>query len=509
MRGASKSSVARDPRRPGVGFFARIGHRTATFSALFIVGSLLLAACSSLEVQGTKPLVPETPPPAPKTLGNDAVTAEHKRMVSLFGGEYHDARLEHYLNDVLSKLAKAGDKPNDPYKVTILNSPVVNAFALPPNNLYVTRGLLALANDASEAAAVMAHEIAHITARHAMQRAEQEKRAAVISMAASVIQSKQKGEEVEASAKQSFASFSRQQELQADEIGIKNMARAGYDPYGATRFLLALEKSSAFRAALIGQTGSEKPDLLATHPSTPERIAKATSVARQIGAPGIGTTDRDSYLAAINGLMFGDDPAEGSVRGRHFVHPRLGFAFTAPEGFVLENSAQAVLGVKAGGAEALRLDSVQVPLSTTLESYIVSGWVDGLLQSSVKATEINGLKAATASARAGEWNFLIAVIRFNSNEVYRIIFAVRSLNDETNAEFDSLTASFHKVTSEEASAVKPLHLSIVPAHDGESEDAFVSRMVVPDRPLDYFLLLNGLDHGTPLKAGESYKIVTE
>jgi predicted Zn-dependent protease len=456
-----------------------------------------------------KPSAVDIPAAAPKTLGVEAANAEHKRMVSLFGGEYHDARTEHYLNDVLIKLANAGDHPSEPYKVTILNSPVVNAFALPPNNLYVTRGILALADDASEIAAVMAHEIGHITARHAMQRAEQEKRAAVISQAASVIQSRQKGEEVEASAKQSFASFSRQQELEADEIGIKVTARAGYDPYGATRFLVLLGRWSSFRAALIGQASIDKPDLLATHPSTPERVAQATMIARQIGAPGIGTTDRAAYLAAIDGLMFGDDPSEGSIRGRHFIHPRLGFTFGAPEGFVLENSAQAVLGVKAGGNEALRLDSVHLTSSTALESYIASGWVDGLLQSSVAETEINTMKAATATARAGEWNFLLAVIRFDPNEVYRLIFAVRMLNDDAETRFRTLINSFRRITPEEASAVRALRLAIVTAKDGDTVDALASRMVVADRPLDFFLLLNGLERGAPLKSGESYKIVTD
>jgi predicted Zn-dependent protease len=355
----------------------------------------------------------------------------------------------------------------------------------------------------------MAHEIGHITARHAMQRAEQEKRAAVISQAASVIQSRQKGEEVEASAKQSFASFSRQQELDADEIGIKNMARAGFDPYGATRFLVSLGRSSAFHASLVGQTSSDKPDLLATHPSTPERVAQATIVARQIGAPGIGTTDRAAYLAAIDGLLFGDDPSEGSIRGRHFIHPRLGFAFIAPEGFVLENSAQAILGVKAGGNEALRLDSVHLAQSTTLESYIASGWVDGLIQSSVAETEINAMKAATATARAGEWNFLLAVIRFDPGEVYRLIFAVRSLNDDAENRFHALINSFRRIAPDEASAVRPLHLTMVTAKDGDSVETLASRMVVPDRPLDHFLLLNGLDRGGSLRAGETYKIVTE
>lgn len=478
-------------------------------AALAFLSALGLTACATIEVQGVKPPAADPPAAAPRTLGNDAANAEHKRMVSLFGGEYHDPRVEHYLNDVLVKLANASDRPNEPYKVTILNSPVVNAFALPPNNLYVTRGLLALANDASEVAAVMAHEIGHITARHAMQRAEQEKRAAVISQAASVIQSRQKGEEVEASAKQSFASFSRQQELEADEIGIRNIARAGFDPYGASRFLVALGRSSAFRAALIGQAGTYKPDLLATHPSTPERVAKAISVARQIGAPGVGTADRAAYLAAIDGLMFGDDPSEGSIRGRHFIHPRLGFAFIAPEGFVLENSAQAVLGVKAGGNEALRLDSVQVAQSTPLETYIASGWVDGLIQSSIAPAEINGMKAATATARAGEWNFLLAVIRFDSNEVYRMIFAVRMLNDDTQVRFQTLINTFRRIAPEEVNTVHPLRLTMAVAKEGDRPETLAARMAVLDRPLDYFLLLNGLERGAALHSNETYKIVTE
>ena len=223
----------------------------------------------------------------------------------------------------------------------------------------------------------------------------------------------------------------------------------------------------------------------------------------------MGISDRAGYLAAIDGLMFGDDPSEGSIRGRRFVHPRLGFTFMAPEGFVLENSAQAILGVKAGGNEALRLDSVRLAQSTTLKSYIASGWVDGLLQSSVASTEINTMKAATATARAGEWNFLLAVIRFDPSEVYRLIFAVRSLNDDAEARFQTLINSFRRIAPEEASAVHPLRLTIVTAKDGDTMETLASRMVVPDRPLDYFLVLNGLDRGGSLHAGETYKIVTE
>jgi predicted Zn-dependent protease len=485
--------------------------RMRTGQALAFAVFLLAAGCASMEQQGTKPFSAELPQAAPRTLGVEtAASAEHKKMVALFGGEYHYPTAERFLNDILAKLAAADETSSEPYKVTLLNSPVVNAFALPPSNLYVTRGLLALANDGSEVAAVMAHEIAHITARHALLRAEQEKRAAVISQAANVIQSRQRGEQVESTEKRSIAGFSRQQELEADQIGIKAVAKAGYDPFGAARFLTILERASAMRAALIGQGSSaSKPDIMATHPSTPERIAQATNVARQIAAPGGATTDRAGYLAAIDNMMFGDDPADGSIRGRVFTHPRLGFAFAAPEGFVLENSAQAVLGVKSGGLEALRLDSVRLASSTPLETYIASGWVDGLLQSSIETLDVSGMQAAVASARAGEWNFRVAVIRFDSNQVYRLIFAARALSDDTENRFRDSIKSFRRSTPEEANSVRPLRISIVMAKPGDKAEAFSLKMSVLDRPLEQFLLINGLEKAGLLQIGERYKIVTE
>ncbi|HPG02682.1 MAG TPA: M48 family metalloprotease, partial [Rhodoblastus sp.] len=286
--------------------------------------ALSLAGCATLERQGELPQQgPAIPPAAPRTVGVDALTtAEHKKLVAQFGGEYHWPAAESYLNAILVKLAASSDVPTTPYRVTILNTPVVNAFALPSGNLYISRGLLALANDSAEVAAVMAHEIGHVTARHAAARAEREKQAAVIASAATVIQSRQKGEEVENNQRLSFASFSRQQEIDADRIGVNVIARAGYDPYGAARFLASLGRSTALRAELLGQKTKDKPDILATHPSTPERIAQATLAARQISAPGIGASDRAGYLAAIDGITFGEDPSEGIVRGRRFLQPR-------------------------------------------------------------------------------------------------------------------------------------------------------------------------------------------
>ncbi|MDB5643995.1 MAG: peptidase Ste24p [Hyphomicrobiales bacterium] len=472
--------------------------------------ALVLSGCAALDPGGRKAELPAVPTAAPRTTGVETPTAsEHKRLVALFGGEFRSAAAELYLNGILARLAQTAETPTEAYRVTILNTPLVNAFALPSGNLYVTRGLLALANDSSEIAAVMAHEISHVTARHASQRAELERNAAVISKAASLIQSRQKGEEVQASGRMSLASFSRQQELEADQIGVKTIARAGYDPYGAARFLTSLGRASTLRASLFGQkAGEDQPDILATHPSTPERVRQATAAARQLGAPGIGLSAREEYFNAIDGVDFGDDPSEGFVRGRRFVHPKLGFTFSAPDGFVLENSAQALLGIAAGGTQALRLDSVSLSSSTPLETYIASGWMDGLDPNSIRAANLNGIPAALASARGGEWHFRVAVMRFGDS-VYRLIFATRSLTPAMDARFMESIESFRSLGAEATQRSRPLRLKIVTASASDTPATLARRMSVPEQQLEQFLLLNGLESGAALRPEERYKIVVE
>ncbi|HMK88057.1 MAG TPA: M48 family metalloprotease [Methylocystis sp.] len=478
--------------------------------------ALSLSACAQFDQQSalfTPPAPPPTVAPAPSAkppAEANRSLVQHKELVAQFGGEYRAPTAETYLNGVLAKLAKTSEEPNQPtYRVTILNTPVVNAFALPSGNLYVTRGLLALADDGSEVAAVMAHEIGHVTARHSALRAEREREAAVISRAAEVIQNRQKGEEIRSSQRLQVAKFSRQQELEADAIGVRAIARAGYDPYGASRFLTALGKSTELRAALYGRKKNAIDfDILSTHPSTPERVAHAVEVARQIGAPGIGQRDRDAYLAAIEGVAFGDDPADGFVRGTQFTHPRLRFTFTAPEGFLLENSSEAVFGVRDRDNQAVRLDNVRAQPGVSLEDYVSSGWVDGLLRSSVRRLTIHGLPAVVASARAGEWNFRLAVIDMDG-QLYRLIFAVRALSPEVERDFDESIATFRRLTPEEAHEVRELRISIATAAPGDTIASMAARMTTPNRPTEYFLLLNGLDLDSPLTPQERYKIVTE
>ena len=244
------------------------------------------------------------PKTAPRAVGTHRPEGggDERSLVAAFGGTYADPKVENLLDGVASRLVAASTEPGLAYKITVLNSPTVNAFSLPDGHLYVTRGLLALANSTSEIAAVLAHEMAHVTARHAIQRVELEKSSALFSKVASeVLNDPTGGQQLQEKSKLSLASFSRQQEFEADAIGVRTMAKAGYDPYGASHFLSSLARFASLRGTLLGSAASSRPDMFSTHPATTERVQMALQSARQLNAPGVGEDDRSRYLAAHRG----------------------------------------------------------------------------------------------------------------------------------------------------------------------------------------------------------------
>ena len=473
------------------------------FMALAAAFAMSLASCASIDPPPA--LVNATPPVPPRAAAAPA-SPDRKRLIDAFGGVYNDPATEAYLNEVLVKIAPATEA-GQPYRVTMLNSPIVNAFALPSGDIFVTRGLLALADDTSEIAAVMAHEIGHITARHAAQRAEFEKTTALFTKVnTQLLAQRQAQDEAEARSKLAIASFSRQQELEADQIGIKTIARAGYDPYAAARFLTALGQWSALRTSVSGAGSAGRPDMMATHPSTPERVDHATEEARQLGAPGSGEVNRNGYLSAIDGLSFGDDPSQGIVHDNAFVHPKLGFAFDAPDGFTLDNQSAALIGVGEAGGEALRLDSVAIADSTPVTSAIGSGWIDGVKTTAIEPKQIAGLEAATAVAEGQQWSFRLGAVRLNGR-LYRLIFAVHTLSPAVDSRFMASLDSFHLINAQDSAMAAPQKIKIVEAGSGETAETMAARMAFLPQSLDQFLILNGLDRGAALVPGQRYKIV--
>jgi predicted Zn-dependent protease len=403
----------------------------------------------------------------------------------------------------------ASERPDVRYKVTMLNSQSINAFALPTGQLYVTRGLVALANDESELASVLAHEMGHVLARHAAIREEQARQAALVNrVVTDVISDPEVGALALAKSKLALAGFSRAQEFEADAIGIGVAARAGYDPYGAVRFLSSMGRNAELKPATQVQLDPRAPDFLSSHPATPERVRNAQTNARQFSAPGSGERDRQAYIESIDGMVYGEDPSEGFARGRRFLHPRLGFTFLAPEHFTLDNTAQAVLGVREGGGQALRLDVVRVPAEQALTDYLTSGWIEGIDKASVEEIGINGFPGATATAKGDQWAFRLYAVRFGS-DVYRFIYAAKRMTPEIDRQFRDSVGSFRRMSLQETSAAKPLRMRIVTAAEGDTIEKLAARMAIHDRAIERFRVLNGLSLGERIKPGDVMKIVTE
>jgi predicted Zn-dependent protease len=471
---------------------------------------LALSACSSalLSVGAPPGSLPESPritqqqPPVPNQ-------REHQRILAAYNGAYDDPKLEALLNQTVAKLVAASERPDVHYRVTILNSAAVNAFALPTGQLYVTRGLIALANDTSELASVLSHEMSHVIARHAAIREDQARQVALVSrVVQDVLSDPETGALALAKSKIALASFSRAQEFEADGMGIGIAVRAGYDPYGATRFLTSMGRNAELKSsASQSHIDPRAPDFLSSHPATPERIKNAQASARQITTPG-GERDKANYLATINGLVYGEDPSEGFVRGRRFLHPRLGFTFLAPQGFSLDNTAQAVLGVKEGGGQALRLDVVRVPAEQTLADYLNSGWIENIDPKSVEEVIVNGLPAATATAKGDQWTFRLYVVRFGS-DVYRFIYAAKHTTAEIDRAFRDSVNTFRRMTLAESQAAKPLHIKIWIVEPGETVERLASRMALSDRQVERFRILNGLTPTDRVAPGDQVKIVVE
>ncbi len=477
--------------------------RPATRTVAAALMAFALAACSSIP-GGRQILLPDLPK---NVEANSPSVREHQRVLAAYGGAYEDPKLHAKLTSIVGRLVAASDRPDLSYKVTILNSPAVNAFALPNGQLYVTRGLLGLANDSAEFASVMSHEMAHVIARHAATREEQARKTELISNVNDMLGDPQVGAMALARSKIALASFSRAQEFEADSIGVGIAARSGFDPFGASRLLKSMGRNAELRAASRG-TDARSLDFLSSHPATPERVTNAETSARQLGATGAKERDKGAYLAGIDGMIYGEDQVDGYVRGRRFLHPKLGFTFMAPEGFVLDNTAQAVLGSKEGAGQAMRLDVVKVPAEQSLIEYLNSGWIENIETGSVEELLVNGFPAATATAISDQWAFRLYVVRFGS-EVYRFIFAAKNRTPEADHSFREAIQTFRRLSLQEIRATKPLRLRVVKVQPADTVESLSTRMALLDHQVERFRVLNGLGENDQVRAGDLVKIIVE
>lgn len=442
----------------------------------------------------------------------DAIIAE-------YGGVYEDAQTQAIARRVGQRIAVQSGLSADPqsFTVTVLNSPVNNAFATPGGYVYVTRGLMALMNDEAELAAVLGHEVAHVAARHSQKRQQNAQTTGILGALGQLIVGSVAGDSgigqllnkgIGTGAQLATLGYSRSQESQADHLAVQYLKSAGYDTDSLASMLTSLNAQETLDARISGNTRSV-PEWASTHPNSADRIRAALAEARQIGGTDLARNP-GAYLTAIDGILYGDDPAQGVIDGNSFIHPTLGLAFSIPQGFQMSNSAKAV---------TITGPNTQALFSTAAYSGNLNAYVRSVLQglgtgssapaADIQRTTINGIPAAYTQVRAntqsGQVDVTVFAYQLSSNHAYH--FVVLTPAGQGLGQASAMVQSFHRATSQEMAMAKTKHVDTVTVESGESASALAQRMAFDDYKLERFAVLNGLQSANALQSGEQVKLV--
>ncbi len=438
---------------------------------------------------------------------------EHEKIVPQFGGAYENPALNAYVRSVGELIAKTSESPELKFTFTVLDTPIVNAFALPGGYVYITRGLLALASDEAEMAGVLAHEIGHVTARHSAERYGQAMAANIAQIGLGILFGGIASDAAGAVGGIALTSFSREQEHEADLLGIRYLARAGYDPQAMASFLEHLLADSRLEAEMAGQPGkADDFNIMQTHPRTADRVEAAM---REAGVKTVANPmhARDIYLNKIDGMLYGDNPDEGIVRGRTFLHAKLKFAFDVPANFQLANGRQAVVARGPQGA-AIIFDRGKADGDVAMPAYLTQIWAKGAALRDVEATTVNGMAAATGQIRLdtkeGPRDVRLVAIRYDGQTIYRMLFVTRPEASAALAEdLRKTTYSFRKLNDGDIATIKPLRVRVHMVRSGETLQSLAARSPFESYALPRLQVLNGLRPDSKLQLGQKIKIVAE
>ena len=439
----------------------------------------------------------------------------HQQFLDEFGGAMTGSQAA-YVEQVGKNIAVQSGLANSQsaFNVTLLNSSVDNAFAVPGGYVYVTRQLVSLMNNEAELAGVLGHEVGHVAARHSAARQQRAQRNSILGAIGSILSGVilgnsglgQLGQQIFSTAPQLLtAQFSRRQETEADNLGIAYLKGAGYDPRAMATLLQSLAAQTALDAALQGRDAS-MPAWASTHPDPASRVRAALSQAGNVS----GINNRDTFLTQVDGLLYGDDPRQGVIEGNTFIHPDLRLTFTVPNGFYMLNGTRAVSINGQSGQAQLSTG----PYNGNLETYVrqafqaMGGQQMQLAPQSLQRTTINGLPALYGAARVntGQQNVDVTVIAYEFSNSQAFHFATITPAGRAST-FNSMFNSMRRINANEAAQVVPRRIDVVTAGRNDTVQTLAGRMAYGNAQVERFRVLNGLAANAQVVPGEKYKIV--
>ena len=448
----------------------------------------------------------------------------HQQVLQQYG-VYADPRLQAYVNDIGQKLAAQSHRASLQWTFTVLDSPEVNAFALPGGYVYVTRGIMAYLDSEAELAGVIGHEIGHVTARHGAQRATRQQDAGLgvllATVAGAVAEAAGVGGATNLASQVSqgvaagwLATYSRDQELQADQLGAEYLSRNRYDPENMVDVIGVLKNQERFAADLARAEGRAAPsgtNWLASHPSNDQRLADIRRIAA--GYKGDYADDgRTRYLKAVEGMTFGDSRAQGVVRGRNFFHEDLGIALTAPQGWRIQNAQQAITVANAAGDAGLVVQLLPPKAGTTH---------DEIIRNVVKPTQgrsqprtIHGLAAteftgARLNAQGRSQPVRVLLVSGPANRNYLLFRGARDATalQRAASALAEAESSFRPLGAAERAAARPWTLKTAPYPRGGFAELARSSPLPLQAEAQLRLMNSAYGGGPEPRPGQPVKVV--
>ncbi len=442
---------------------------------------------------------------------------QHAALIQEFGGAETGPRAAYVESigrrvGVYSGVANAGQTLH----FTTLNSAVSNAMSVPGGYVYITRQLLTLMDDESQLAFALGHEVGHIAANHAHIRERYANRTDILGVLGAIFGSMIGGPLGSAAAQMAeqrsqlaTLSFSREQEYQADDLSLRYLTAAGYDPEGGPGILAALSRSSALEARVQGRTNRQTPEWASTHPLSENRMQRALAAARATGRLGKGLRNRDMFLSELEGLFVDDDPAQGVIEGPTFTHPDLRIQFSVPPGYRMQNGSDAVTISGSAGKAQFRQGPPNLDQAIL---YAFRQLTEGQTQLAVPQPQrltVNGMPAAYTTVRtqtsSGMIDASVFAYQWAPDRVY--YFVMLTPGGYGIQPFAPMINSLRRITPQEAAAIRPRIIHVVTVGPGDAVQSLASRMAYRDFQLDRFLSLNGLAANSRLVPGQKVKLV--
>lgn len=439
---------------------------------------------------------------------------QNAAVIQEYGGAETGARGA-YVQSIGTRVAARSGvaNPGQAFHFIALNSAVENAMSVPGGYVYITRQLMTLMDDESQLAFALGHEVGHIAANHAHIRQQYAQRnpLGVFGQIIGAIFGPGIGNVLTARSQLDLLSFSRDQEYQADTLGLRYITAAGYDPEGAPGILAALSRASALEARLQGRTNRQMPEWASTHPLSENRMQRAFAEAQATGRLGTGMRNRDIFLSELEGMFVDDDPAQGMIDGPTFTHPDLRFQFTVPTGYRMQNATDVVTIAGSAGKAEFRGGRFQGSLDQAiLVAY--QQLISGQGQIAIPPPQhvmINGIPAAFTTVHAptdtGPVDASVVAYQWDPGRIY--YFVMLTPGGYGIAPFASMVNSLRKIGPQEAAAIRPRILHVVTVGPGDTAQSLAQRMAYRDFKLERFLTLNGLNPGSRLAPGQKVKLV--